>query len=215
MDFNFKNRDKIDFFFSKRLSSKDALGEKVFLLNQKHSDKVFIIKHPKDLILSPKADAVITNLCDVAIGVKTADCLPILIFDTNKLVIAAIHSGWKGTVKQIAIKTVKKMKEVFNSDFKDIVVMFGPAICGECYSVGSDVIDEFKKILKYDFYIQRNSKYYIDLKTINRNMLVEIGIDKEKIFIHPDCTFCKHEIYQSFRYHKDASSFQISYIKML
>ena len=215
MDFNFKNRDKIDFLFSKRISSLSDLNENVFLLNQKHTDEIYLIKEKKDTEIKPIADSVITNIKGIAIGVKTADCVPSLIFDTQKLVIAAVHSGWRGTAKKILIKTIEKMKEIYTSDFNDIVVMLGPSICGNCYSVGENVISEFKKILSYDFYTKKENRYHIDLREINKNLLIEDGIKKSNIFIHPDCTYCKNNEYQSYRYHKNTINFQISYIKLL
>lgn len=215
MDFSFKNRDKLDFLFSKRISSLCDLKEKVFLLNQKHTDEIYIIKEKKDTEIRPVADSVITHLKEIAVGVKTADCVPALIFDTENLVIAAVHSGWSGTAKKIIVKTIEKMKEIYNSNLSDIIIMLGPSICGRCYSVTNEVINEFKKILKYDFYLKKEDRYYIDLKDINKNLLIEKGIKKENIFIHPDCTYCKNDEYQSFRYHKNTLNFQISYIKLL
>jgi len=215
MNFKFTNIEKIDFLFSKKIKSLDNLNEKVFILDQKHTDNIYLINELKDTQIKPVADSVITNLKGVAIGVRTADCVPGLIFDTQKLVVAAVHCGWRGTVKRIIIKTIEKMKEVYNSDLSDIVVMLGPSICGNCYGVGDDVISEFNKILSYKFYTKKENRYYIDLKEINKNFLIEIGIKKENIFVHTDCTYCKNNEYQSFRYHKNTLNFQISYIKLL
>jgi YfiH family protein len=199
-------------YFSKRINGLEELNIKPFIAVQKHTDKIFLIKEKSDTTNRPIADALITNLKKIPIGVKTADCVPLLMYDIENNVIAAVHSGWKGTAQKIAVKTIKKMTEVYKSKPQNILIAVGPSICGRCYSVGKDVIEEFKKIISYDFYIKKDDRFFIDLKEINKNLLKDAGVEEKNIFIHPDCTYCKNEEYQSYRYHKNTLSFQISYI---
>lgn len=204
----------VKYYFSKRISGLDGLNIKPFIAVQKHTDNVFLIKEKSDTTKRPIADAIITDIKKTPIGVKTADCVPLLMYDLENNVIAAVHSGWKGTVQKIAVKTIKKMAEVYKSKPQNILIAIGPSICGKCYSVGEDVIKELKKIISYDFYIKKDDRFFIDLKEINKNLLKDAGVKEENIFIHPDCTYCKSEEYQSYRYHKNTLSFQISYITL-
>lgn len=201
-------------YFSKRIKGLEELNIKPFISVQKHTDKIFLIKDKSDTINRPIADALITNLKKIPIGVKTADCVPLLMYDIENNVIAAVHSGWKGTAQKIAVKTIKKMAEVYKSKPQNILIAVGPSICGKCYSVGKDVIDELKKPISYDFYIKKDDRFFIDLKEINKNLLKDAGVEEKNIFIYPDCTYCKNEEYQSYRYHKNTLSFQISYIML-
>jgi copper oxidase (laccase) domain-containing protein len=105
------------------------------------------------------------------------------------------------------------MKSEFKSSPSDIIAAVGPAICGRCYTVGSDVIDEMKKVIDF-IPVQSGDKFLIDLKEINRKLLVAAGVLDENISISPDCTYCKNNEYQSYRYHKNTKYFQISYIKI-
>lgn len=202
-------------FFSKRLKTQNDLNLKypLFLLNQIHSDNIFILEDIKDINKKIDADAIITNLKGVAIGVKTADCLPILMFDKIKNVAACVHSGWKGTIKRILLKTVRLMKERYGCNYPDIEVFIGPAICGKCYSVREDVFNlfksEFGNKLKYE---KRNESFFLDLKVINKEMLIDVGIKNYNIFISQHCTSCNNDVYQSFRKNKNTIKYQISYI---
>ena len=82
----------------------------------------------------------------------TADCVPILLLDRTKEVVAVIHAGWKGTRSQIATKTVQKMQEIYSSKVEDIIAFIGPAIGRCCYEVGEDVAGHFTDQETYDSY---------------------------------------------------------------
>ncbi|NLH39118.1 MAG: peptidoglycan editing factor PgeF [Elusimicrobia bacterium] len=200
--------------FSKRINSTDELGlKKLFLPVQKHTDNIIVIKEREMIDEKIVGDAVITDLRDIAVGVKTADCVPILLYDKKRNVVAAVHSGWRGTSKNIVDKTVHRMKSDFKSSSADILAAIGPSICGNCYTVGKDVVDELKNVI--DFVPKKiNDKFFIDLKDINRKLLIKAGLSKDHIYITSDCTYCKNEEYQSYRYHKNTRSFQISYIRL-
>ena len=92
-----------------------------------------------------EADAIITDTPGLPIGVLTADCLPILLFDPVKKSAAAVHAGWRGTVKGVAMEAVFQMKHEFSSDAADICVVFGPYIAPCCYRVGAEVVDAYRK----------------------------------------------------------------------
>ncbi len=162
------------------------------------------------------ADACITDKKAIAVGIKTADCLPILMYDEMKSIVAAVHSGWKGTVKRIVSKTVFFMIKKLNSNPSNIKVFIGPSICGRCYYVRSDVFEILVKEFGSELdFVKQKDFYFIDLKRINIKMLLNLGIKAENIYTFDDCTSCRNDIYQSFRKAKNTNMFQISFGVMI
>ena len=139
-------------------------AKNIFLLNQIHSNKLVYIDNNYKLTKKPKADAVITNQKNLPIAVLTADCVPILIYDNKKRIVAAIHAGWKGAFKGIIDKVIKFMVKK-GCSLKNITAVIGPSISVKNYEVKDDFMKKFikkdKKSLKY-FKID-NSKLYFDL----------------------------------------------------
>ncbi|SHO80649.1 COG1496: Uncharacterized conserved protein [hydrothermal vent metagenome] len=175
-------------------------GLKFIVANQTHSDNVIIIKNNQsqgwnDEISAIKdCDSLITNLPNIALTILTADCVPILIYDRDKKVISAVHSGWRGTKKRILKKTISKMIMNFNSNIEDIEVFIAPSIRGCCYEVNWEVAKEFNK------YIKIEDKYMLDLAKINHSELIEMGI--KNIKISPYCTSCDNDKFFSYRKEK-------------
>ncbi len=139
-------------------------AKNIFLLNQIHSNKLVYIDYNYKLTKKPKADAVITNQKNLPIAVLTADCVPILIYDNKKRIVAAIHAGWKGAFKGIIDKVIKFMVKK-GCSLKNITAVIGPSISVKNYEVKDDFMKKFikkdKKSLKY-FKIE-NNKLYFDL----------------------------------------------------
>ena len=139
-------------------------AKNIFLLNQIHSNKLVYIDNNYKLTKKPKADAVITNQKNLPIAVLTADCVPILIHDNKKRIVAAIHAGWKGAFKGIIDKVIKFMVKK-GCSLKNITAVIGPSISVKNYEVKDDFMKKFikkdKKSLKY-FKIE-NNKLYFDL----------------------------------------------------
>ena len=139
-------------------------AKNIFLLNQIHSNKLVYIDYNYKLTKKPKADAVITNQKNLPIAVLTADCVPILIYDNKKRIVAAIHAGWKGAFKGIIDKVIQFMVKK-GCSLKNITAVIGPSISVKNYEVKDDFMKKFikkdKKSLKY-FKIE-NNKLYFDL----------------------------------------------------
>ncbi len=93
---------------------------------------------------APQADALVTRERGVLLAVQTADCIPILLADTKNRAVAAIHSGWRGTLRRIAEKTIGRMQMEFGTRPADLIAAIGPGIGGCCYEVGSQVAKEFE-----------------------------------------------------------------------
>lgn len=176
-------------------------------LNQIHSDLIWIFDGQiKD------GDALITDKKSTAIGVFTADCVPVILVDTNKGVIAAIHSGWKGTKSLIVSKTIERMKENYGTRVDDIGVYIGPHIGGCCYEVSSELIEEFTSEDIYsNIKISNNNK--LDLEKCILTQLSNMGIKAENIWTTDACTNCneKHEFY-SYRFSENKLGRMFSFV---
>lgn len=204
-------------FFTKKIQNPEdfrkLLPFKIYMPIQKHTDNIQILNSYTEPII---ADALITDRKNLFIGIKTADCLPVLIFDTINRVIGAVHAGWRGTAKGILKKTINKMKEIYGCDSKNLLIAFGPYIKGCCYEVGDEVIEEIKKEIPEEEYIFRiNGKKHIDIGVANFIQALSAGVKKENIWISKDCTYCKHNEYASYRFHGKKAERQYGIIGML
>ena len=134
--------------------------------------------------------------------IKVADCIPILLYDKENKVLALVHSGWKGTLKNITIKTINKMISIYNSKKENIQVVIYPSIRKCHFEVDIDVYTLFKdKINNIDKYtIKKNNKYYIDMQSIIKDNLKQIGINN--IIDTNICTYCNKDKYHSYRYNR-------------
>jgi YfiH family protein len=187
--------------------------------NQTHSDHIKIIEESKtkgwetlsDAI--EDCDALITKQTNVMITMLTADCVPILLYDKKKKVIAAVHAGWKGTASKILAKTVLQMSETFGSDPKDIIAGIAPSIGACCYEVGEEVAQHFFDLPKA--YLKVGDKYMLDLPYINKYQLLQSGLLEEHIEMSGVCTACEVERYFSYRKEQGCSGRFMSMIGMV
>ena len=177
---------------------------KVFVAKQIHSDIITVLDGAVEGTVfndenRPRCDGFITGDSSVAAGVFYADCTPVLLFDGEKKVLTVVHCGWRGTVKGFAGKTVKEMTKLYGSDPKDIHCAIGPCIGENCFEVGSEVAAEFSKFKNYIKPGKKHDKFYIDLKGVNREVLLIAGVKQENITVSQECTHCLTEKYFSHR----------------
>jgi polyphenol oxidase len=168
---------------------------------QVHSDLIKTANIENIAESDEKFDAIVSNLDKVLIGVKTADCVPILIGDPKTKSFAAIHAGWRGTVQSIVVKAIERLKNEFNADPNNFICAIGPAAVSN-YEVGSDVIEEFGEKFpdsKHLFRPTRENHAYIDLHKANFEQLVSCGVSKNNIFIAPFCTMNRTDLFFSYR----------------
>lgn len=145
-------------------------------------------------------DALTTNVRDICIGVSTADCIPIIIYDPEHHAAATVHAGWRGTVKRIAQKAIASMRLSYQSQPQDIVAVIGPGISLEAFEVGDEVYNEFTSAgFDMSAISQHKDKWHIDLKECNLQQLVQSGISKENITVSDICTFNTSDRYFSAR----------------
>ncbi|RMG01933.1 MAG: peptidoglycan editing factor PgeF [Nitrospirae bacterium] len=174
--------------------------EKIYLPRQRHTDIVAEIDRNSP---SQVADAVITNKPGILLGIRVADCLPILLYDPGTNVIGAVHAGWRGTAKGILQKTIKAVEERFGSNPANILLAFGPSIRWCCYEVQRDVLDAVKEATgEGDFHMLRDGKICLDLASANIIQATQMGVPAENIWISGECTYCKPEKFNSYRYNK-------------
>ena len=147
-------------------------------------------------------DGLVTNCRKVALVTQYADCTPLLFCDPIKKVIASSHSGWRGTVKRIGAKTVEKMVSEFGCRREDIIAAIGPSIGGCCYEVDDVLFSAFSNE-NFDtglyFSKKDNGKYMLDLKTVNKDILLKSGIKPQNLNVCDICTACNTDSLYSHR----------------
>jgi YfiH family protein len=151
-------------------------------------------------------DAIVSNAHGVLAGVKTADCVPILIGDPQTGSFAAVHAGWRGTLTQVATKALGRMTNEYKTRPQDVRVAIGPAAGSCCYEVGADVIDPFlDRFPAHDhlFTETREDHACIDLLQANRGQLISAGVNADRIHIAPLCTMCRTDLFFSYRREKN------------
>lgn len=142
-----------------------------------------------------EADGLIASENDLAILIFYADCVPVLIADTKQKIISAVHSGWKGTKKNIVGKTIKKLIEENGSKPENLLCAIGPSI-GVChFEVDEALYREMTDLYGTETGKIQNNKFYLDLKKTVFNQLREYDIPKENIFVSNHCTVCEETMY--------------------
>ena len=174
---------------------------------QVHGDVVKIVRSEDDIKnTEERADALASDLPNVLIGVKTADCVPILLGDVKNGAFAAVHAGWRGTVESIVAKAVEKMRENFGTKVEDLICAIGPAATCRSYEVGADVIEAFgEKFAASEnlFSATRPEHALIDLHRANREQLLSAGAPEKNIFTAPLCTMERTDLFFSYRQEKN------------
>jgi polyphenol oxidase len=173
---------------------------------QIHSNKVKVIRTRKDAAATnDRADSLVADLKGLLVGVKTADCVPILVGDPASGAFAAIHAGWRGTVASIAQKGVQAMVSEFGAVPGKMIAAIGPAACGQNYEVGPEVVEEFEvKLPNSDEYFSptQNGHALVDLHRANGDQLTAMGLASENIFTVPLCTIERTDLFFSYRVEK-------------
>jgi YfiH family protein len=189
---------------------------RLLTLRQVHGAEVLVYdEHTRALTYPLPYDAVITDKKRVALGIWTADCLPILMIDRSKKVIAAVHGGWRGIWRGVIERTVNEMARSFESSPADIVAGIGPSIGPCCYEVGMDVKSLFQSSHEdhQQFIQEREGRTYLDLSRIAQLELTKARIPPANIETIPLCTACRKDLFFSFRRDKKAGR-QLSFIML-
>jgi purine-nucleoside/S-methyl-5'-thioadenosine phosphorylase / adenosine deaminase len=221
LNFDVREGDPLENVARNKEIIKKASGarmERLILVNQVHGSSVLVLD---DFVGGPSsyrltdADAIITGLTDFPIGILTADCLPILLYDPVNAVAGAVHAGWKGTVRSIVVKTVEAMRARFGTNPRDIICALGPYIGPCCYGVGENVYAEFSDAFgNVDCFKRDSGALRLDIGASNVSQLHEAGIIKDNISISPFCTSCRNDLFFSYRKDNKRTGRQLSFIML-
>ncbi len=191
------------------------------VLSQIHSDVVHVFEAPPTAPC--RGDASATNRPGMLLAVQTADCVPILLVDLKKRAVAAVHSGWRGTLQRIVSKAIGKMQMQFGTKPADVLAAVGPSIGGCCYEVGTEVASEFRSQFcnASEWFDELRTgdepnplqwlnmappghqpppkNVLLDLRKANRAQLLETGLLDRNIFVSDLCTACRRDFLFSYR----------------
>jgi YfiH family protein len=177
--------------------------DRVVTVDQVHGENIVTVN---DLnfrdVRNVHADALITDVPGIAIGVETADCVPVLLFDPMKSAVAAVHAGWKSTVKKIVQKAVHRMHEEFGSEPSRLIAAIGPAIGPECYEVDEPVMERVREAFSFwnEVSISRGKdRWSLDLVKANKLELLQIGLAEQNVHALGLCTSCRRDLFYSYR----------------
>lgn len=187
---------------------------------QVHGSDILVINEPNEdysHFLSVEGDAVITNQPNVIIGVCVADCVPILLCDPEKKVIAVVHAGWKGTAAGLVAKTVAGMRSEFGSNPSRLHAAIGPCIQKCCYEVDEPVRKAFTQGgIDWNSCTELSSpgKWQLDLATANHELLLNAGLPADAIQVSEQCTCCHSEQFFSYRRDQEESGRQMGFMML-
>jgi polyphenol oxidase len=186
--------------------------KRLVLLHQVHQDRILLLRQPDDTLPTLlEYDAVVTDVSSMFLGIRTADCIPILILDQRKRVISAIHAGRQGTALHITTKVLKKMQQEFRCSPGDLLIALGPSIGSCCYE-----IDEKAFHPEWEFFSTqvKTGKWMVDLAQINIAHMKNEGIKEEQIRPVNLCTGCHGDLFFSYR-REGRTGRQLSFIGKL
>jgi YfiH family protein len=190
-------------------------------LRQVHGEEILVFRGREEEAgdwWEREGDALLTCSTGIAIGVFTADCLPLLLFEADRRVAAAVHAGWRGTAKELSRKVVEKMAEVFACNAERIQVALGPCIGPCCYEVDRPVEAEFRGGgLPWESFASSRGpgKWSLDLQKANIHLLLKSGVKKENIHLLPHCTACRSDLFFSYRREKGTRGRHLNFISLL
>ena len=176
-------------------------------LKQIHSSIVAVGAPGRDL--PEHGDAIVTRQPGEWVGIRTADCVPILIADPRARVVGAIHAGWRGTVAEIARLTVETMMSEYGSDPVNLLAAIGPCISECCFEVGPEVGQQFQPAFP-----ERTEFGRVDLAEANRRQLLRAGLGETHIDSSGLCTACCESEFHSWRRDKDLSGRMVAAIQI-
>ena len=174
-------------------------SNRLVMPHQVHDCVVRRIDGPQQGVIEG-VDAVMTDVLQLCIGVSTADCIPVLLYDSIHRAVSAVHAGWRGAVLRIVQKAVEAMHNAYGTAPADLQAVIGPGISLDSFEVGDEVYDQF---LSAGFDMQpisrRDAKWHIDLPMCNRLQLMEAGIPSNNIQMTNICTYQQYDRYFSAR----------------
>jgi YfiH family protein len=208
-----------------KLGAAIAREKSLVTLRQIHSDVVHVFSRAPTR--APKGDAALSRRAGVFLGIQTADCVPILLADPRRRIVAAVHAGWRGTLARVVAKTLGRMRFEFGTRPEDVVAALGPAIGPCCYEVGPEVAQAFSGqfaraaewfegpfehlatgeepnplpwlTMMPPGHQPPPERVQLDLRAANRWQLVDAGVNPRNIAVSALCTGCRSDLFFSYR----------------
>lgn len=197
-----------------------ARAERLVTVTQVHGTDLLVLDAPNPdfcHFLKLECDGLITNQPGVMIGVCVADCIPLLLLDPVRRVVAALHAGWKGTAGEIALKGIEALGSVFGSEPGDILAAVGPSIGPCCYEVDAPVMEAFRKSgAGWEPFARETGKgkWALDLAAANKHQLLAAGVREANIETTPICVSCAHDLFFSYRRDGGETGRQMGFIML-
>ncbi len=185
--------------FSQRLSDNEtvpALGWEGLVLRrvkQVHGDRVIYVSAHESVASWPEADGMITADRGILLGVVTADCVPVLLLEPHCRVVAAVHAGWRGTLKGICARAIEQLTAAYRVEPRHLWVALGPAIGACCYEVGREVGEALVQAWGEQgagVWRPCGEKGFLDLRMVNQHQCEQQGVPSTQIWLVGGCTFC-------------------------
>jgi polyphenol oxidase len=188
-------------------------ARRVAMAKQVHGRTVVVIREGHEAPASPpEADAFVSDSTDIAVAVRVADCVPLLMADRTRGVVAAVHAGWRGTAARAAGAALDALEREFGTKPADVIAAIGPSIGSCCYEVGSELVDAFAAAGHERYLIDRwflapapprgsreRPKLRLDVAGANRDQLILAGVPEEQIYSSGLCTAMHLEVLTSYR----------------
>ena len=202
----------------RRFSEETNLRRPIITVHQVHGTRLITPEPRQKAEMMPEAsedaDGLISRNRDFALGVTTADCVPILIHATDVGAVAAVHAGWRGTRARIAAVAVESLVRDFGADPSKVHVAIGPYIGPCCFEVGVDVADEFRNGFPKAVVSCRDQHRFVDLGLANRSVLAAAGVPEVQIDDLRRCTRCEEDLFFSHRRDRGKTGRHIAYIAL-
>jgi purine-nucleoside/S-methyl-5'-thioadenosine phosphorylase / adenosine deaminase len=207
-----------------------AIGaESLALAKQVHGRQVVIVREGAPLSTDrPDADAFVSDSTTVGVAVRVADCVPVLIADRTRGVVAAVHAGWRGTAARVAVAAIDALMREFRSRPVDLVAAIGPSIGACCYEVGTELVDAFAAAGHERYLIDRwfvappprrgsheRATLRLDVAGANRDQLVLAGVPEEQIHLSGLCTAMHLDVFTSYRAEKEKAGRLVGAIRAI
>lgn len=204
--------EKLSFSLDNWVSSEQTHRNVVYEVTEEDSGK-----GSSDFLTSIKdCDGMFTHDHNILLALTYADCVPIYFFSPQKKLIGIVHAGWKGTVTKISESLVNQWIQQYDVNPKDIFAAIGPSICNHCYIVDNRVIQEVEKLDIPDKHLHyqkvNETKFSLNLKTLNKSILQNLGIPEANIDVTDYCTSCHHELFYSHRRDKGSTGRMLGFI---
>jgi hypothetical protein len=198
----------------------DMSVEQFFVVHQVHGDRILTVDHTNIGRINDQdhpVDAIITDRFGLAIGIKTADCVPVFLADRARKIIGVVHAGWKGTSMNIAAKAVNAFVGRFSCQPENMTAVIGPSIGLCCYQVDEAVFEAFAEVDNWKAAFMpcgEKGKWMLDLPSTNRDQLLRAGIPPEHVFSAAICTACRKDIFFSHRGEGGKTGRQLSFMML-